>query len=65
MRTVSIVMDNLVHLGDAQTKLAANEYRKHSHTVFLHLKICQKVSVWIILSQEQMLPNKINSRPYE
>jgi hypothetical protein len=28
-----VVRDNLVYLGEAQAKLAANEYNKHSHTV--------------------------------
>ena len=63
VRTVSIVMGNLEHLTDARTKLAENECRKHSHTVSLHWKICQKVSIWILLNQKQMLPSKINSRP--
>lgn len=61
-RTVSIVMGNLEHLRDARTKLAENECRKHSHTVSLHWKICQKVSIWSLLNQKQMLPSKINSR---
>lgn len=42
-KTVSIIMGNLVYLIDAQTKLAENECRKHSHTVSLHRTICQKV----------------------
>lgn len=60
---VSTVMGNLVPLGDAQTKLVANKCRKHSHTVFPHLKMYQKFPIWTILNHKQMIPSKINCRP--
>lgn len=59
----SIVMGNLWLHGGVRPLLAANEGRKHSHTVFLPWRICQKVCIWITLSQKQMLPSKIDSRP--
>lgn len=52
--------DNLVCLGEVQTKLAANEYNKHSHTVYL--QTCQQVSIWITHNPKQMLPSKIHYR---